>query len=157
VAKATVHMICGFVGAGKTTLARSIERETGGVRFSIDEWMITLYGHHMSRAEFSRREANCKSVIWQLCRRLLSLGIDVILDCGFWKRAERDEYRRLATEAGCRSRLYFLDVPEGELQERLRERNRDLPDGDFPITEEMFEMFKPWFEPPGEDEDFERV
>jgi predicted kinase len=37
-----VHMICGFAGVGKTTLARQLQRQTNGMRFSIDEWMISL-------------------------------------------------------------------------------------------------------------------
>ena len=33
-----LHMVCGGVGAGKTTYARKLADEIGGLRFSIDEW-----------------------------------------------------------------------------------------------------------------------
>ena len=40
----TVHMIHGYLGAGKTTLARRLEREAPAIRFTHDEWMARLYG-----------------------------------------------------------------------------------------------------------------
>ena len=39
-----LHMVCGGVGAGKTTYARKLADEIGGLRFSIDEWMTSLFG-----------------------------------------------------------------------------------------------------------------
>ena len=39
-----IHLICGSTGAGKTTYARELATNIGGVVFSIDEWMVTLFG-----------------------------------------------------------------------------------------------------------------
>ena len=41
---ATVHIVFGSQGAGKTTYARQLASETKGTRFSIDEWMGELFG-----------------------------------------------------------------------------------------------------------------
>ena len=38
-----VHLICGSTGAGKTTYALRLSEQLGAVRFSIDEWMATLF------------------------------------------------------------------------------------------------------------------
>jgi predicted kinase len=38
------HLIHGFLGAGKTTFARELERNIPAIRFSHDEWMVRLYG-----------------------------------------------------------------------------------------------------------------
>ncbi len=38
-----VHLIAGSTGAGKTTYARALAEQVGGVRFSIDEWMTALF------------------------------------------------------------------------------------------------------------------
>ena len=35
-------IVCGLPGAGKTTLARSLEAEYGAVRLCPDEWMAEL-------------------------------------------------------------------------------------------------------------------
>ena len=41
---ATLHLLHGPVGSGKTTFARQLERKIRAVRFTPDEWMIRLYG-----------------------------------------------------------------------------------------------------------------
>lgn len=40
---ADLILIVGCSGAGKTTYARRLADETGGIRFSIDEWMMALF------------------------------------------------------------------------------------------------------------------
>lgn len=43
--KPVAHIVIGFIGSGKTTFARKLERETGAVRFTKDEWMVRLFGN----------------------------------------------------------------------------------------------------------------
>ena len=38
-----IHLICGSTGAGKTTYAVRLSAELGAIRFSIDEWMASLF------------------------------------------------------------------------------------------------------------------
>jgi pantothenate kinase-related protein Tda10 len=42
-----VILVCGPVGAGKTTYSMALAKEIGAIRFSIDPWMQTLFakGH----------------------------------------------------------------------------------------------------------------
>jgi hypothetical protein len=40
----SAHLIYGYLGAGKTTFARQLERDIPAIRFSHDEWMVRLYG-----------------------------------------------------------------------------------------------------------------
>jgi predicted kinase len=39
------HIICGFIGSGKTTFARKLEKETGAIRITKDEWIIKIFGN----------------------------------------------------------------------------------------------------------------
>jgi len=39
--KPIVYVICGFIGAGKTTFAKKLEEKTGAVRITKDEWSIS--------------------------------------------------------------------------------------------------------------------
>ncbi len=43
--KPIVYLICGFIGAGKTTFAKKLEEKTGAVRITKDEWSIRLIGN----------------------------------------------------------------------------------------------------------------
>jgi len=78
------------------------------------------------------KRAAVESLQWDVAARALALGVDVILENGFWSRAERDEYRSRAKALGARVELRFLDVPRDELWARLSKRNADLPPGHGP-------------------------
>lgn len=41
---AEIHLLAALNGAGKTTLARRLEATLPAARFSLDEWMLRLYG-----------------------------------------------------------------------------------------------------------------
>ena len=43
--KATVYVLCGFIGAGKTTFAKKLAEQTGAVRITKDEWLIQMVGN----------------------------------------------------------------------------------------------------------------
>ena len=43
--KPIVYLICGFIGAGKTTFAKKLEEKTGAVRITKDEWSIHFIGN----------------------------------------------------------------------------------------------------------------
>jgi predicted kinase len=87
-----------------------------------------------------------------LALRVLSLGVNVVLDFGLWSRSEREELRARAESIGARSELHFLDVPLVVLLARLELRNADLPAGTFAIHEEELRLWSTWLEAPGADE-----
>lgn len=145
-------MLCGLTGSGKTTLAKRLEREENAVRFSVDEWMIDLFGHHMPREVFDERLATLEDLMWSAARRLLELDINIVLDFGFWKRAERLDFQARAQAAGATPLLYFFDIPLSELRRRLAARNEALEKGTFEVTPEMLDVFSSRFEPPTETE-----
>ncbi|KAB0679629.1 AAA family ATPase [Aureimonas leprariae] len=108
---ATARLIHGFIGAGKTTLARRLEAETGAIRFTHDEWMRRLYGRDPPEATFAesfRRVADLMEEVWTRC---LSAGADVVLDSGLWQRTERDRVRGIVRRLGAECRLYASPAP----------------------------------------------
>ena len=82
----TLHLLCGMAGAGKTTLAKRIEAETGAVRLSPDEWLLELMADPGDRAEMDRKRPSVEALQWQVAARLLDKGLDVVLENGFWQR-----------------------------------------------------------------------
>ncbi len=152
----TVHLICGLPGAGKTTLAKKIEDEQRALRFSLDEWLITLFGRYPitpdNHAAHVERVLSCRSLIWLMAERALHLGVDVILDDGFFLKEHRAEYRKLIENAGAKPKLYFVDVDSEKLLTRLHNRNKDLPTNNFAIENDLMAYFFSLFEPPTAEE-----
>jgi predicted kinase len=76
---ATLHLICGLPGSGKTTLAKKLEKSGSAVRFCPDEWIAEILLDPNDRKEMDRLRDIVESIQWSFAKRLLVLGIDVIL------------------------------------------------------------------------------
>lgn len=152
----TVHLICGLPGAGKTTLAKKIEEDQRALRFSLDEWLITLFGRYEitpeTHAAHVERVLACRCAIWMMAERALGIGVDVILDDGFFLKEHRAQYKDLILKAGAIPKLYFVDIDAEKLLSRLHSRNADLPTNNFAIENDLMTYFFSLFEPPTADE-----
>ncbi|HET9349382.1 MAG TPA: ATP-binding protein, partial [Arthrobacter sp.] len=110
---ATVVLMCGLPGSGKTSYAKTLER-TGYVRLSVDEEMWRLDRALAARFgtpeyfEFTlavERQVRCRLV------DLITGGRDVVVDLSFWSRQRREEYKAVITAHGGAWQLVYLDVP----------------------------------------------
>ncbi|MEN3333522.1 MAG: hypothetical protein V7641_2887 [Blastocatellia bacterium] len=149
---ATLHLMCGLPCSGKTTLAKQLEQERSALRLTPDEWIIRLFGADLSVEALDAARDPIETALWDLAARVLVLGVDVILDFGFWSRGEREEFRFRAAQLGARSELHFTDTSEDELLSRLAMRNACLPPGTFWIDDARFRLWFRCFEPPSPDE-----
>jgi predicted kinase len=142
----------GLPCSGKSTLARQLERELPALRLTTDEWHIRLFGQDANDPEHDTRHLAIEDMLWGIARRGLELGLNVILDFGFWARVEREDYRSRAKQLGARSEIHYLDVPEGELLRRLEERNSQPAGHSFIISPEAMRPWMAFFQEPTPDE-----
>lgn len=84
--------------------------------------------------------------------QLLKAGVAVVLDEGFWTRADRDKDRAQAEAVGAEVQLIYFDVPVEELRRRLAARNQNLIPGTFEIDDAAPDLFITKFEVPGPEE-----
>jgi len=144
---ATLFLICGLPGAGKTTLARRLEAEHGALRLTPDEWIHRLHGTSLDQERLDALRDPMESLQWEVASRVLSAGMSVILDWGFWSRAEREEFRARAARIGADTQVHVLDVPRHMLDERLATRNASLPPGAFRVTQAQLDQWVQLWEP----------
>jgi predicted kinase len=150
------YLIHGFLGVGKTTYAQRLEKETGAVRFSPDERMTQLHGDDPSAEHFARFHVAIMAQLNDEWPRAVQSGHDVILDYGFWTRAERDAVRHTAQSLGAIVQLYVIDCPEAIARQRIRLRNTMLR-GSLFIADASYDLLRARFEPLQDDEPHLRV
>ncbi|MEU4540277.1 AAA family ATPase [Streptosporangium sp. NPDC023825] len=141
-------LLCGLPGAGKTTLAKQLADQIPAVRLCPDDWLTRL-GIDLHEAEPRDR---LEGLFRQQSEDLLRLGVSVILEFGFWARAERDEIRLRARALGAAVELRYLPVPLDELWRRLEARNRQESPGIAVISRSMIEQWAEIFEAPDRSE-----
>jgi predicted kinase len=154
---ATLHLVCGSTGAGKTTYALRLVQELGAVHFSIDDWMVRLFGPDMSLQRgwpwISERVARCESLIMDSALALGRRDVSSILDLAFLRADLRQGVTRQAEAAGLARRLHFLDVPAEERWRRVCARNAAKGETyRVTVTRPMFDFIESMWQAPTADE-----
>jgi hypothetical protein len=142
----------GLPCSGKTTLARRMEVELRALRLTPDEWHLQLFGEDTLEPDHDRRHSLVESLMWQVAERSLHLGVDVILDFGFWARSERQDFRARARRLGVGFEVHYADCSLDELLRRLAQRNAAGTPGCFVIPEDRLRAWAGKFEPPDAEE-----
>lgn len=155
--KPVAHIVIGFIGSGKTTFARQLEKETGAVRFTKDEWMVRLFGNTPPKDTFEEYDSKMASLSTDMALKCLAAGIDIILDEGFWVKEQRDEIRERVQRVGAIPRMYYLKVPREVMKARTLRRTEESPIDSFTIDEESFNHYWQFFQPPDKDEEYRLV
>jgi predicted kinase len=153
----TVHLICGAIGAGKTTYAIALAARTGAVRLSMDDWMKNLFFADRPNPHgfewFLEREARCEVQMWEVAESIIERDVDVVFDLGLPRLEDRDRCRGRGMQTKGAVKLHYLDVDVETRRARVRRRNLERA-GTFAlqVTDAMFDFMERWFEPPTEDE-----
>lgn len=149
------YVICGFIGSGKTTFARKLEKETGAIRITKDEWVIKIFGNKIvSDKNFEEYDKNISELATDIAFTILKAGKNVIIDEGFWVKSQRDEIKKKILNLGAKPILYFVDCSIEEMKNRVINRSKKPPIDSFEINEEMFDKYLNFWEPPTKKEDF---
>lgn len=150
---ATIHILCGSTGAGKTAMARRLAEERGAIRFSIDDWLKTLFHPDLPPSHdiswILDRIERCETEIWKLVLQISARDVDTVLDLGFSKKTHREKFRALALDAGIHVQLHYLTAPSEVRRARVRERNATKSETySFQVPDPMFDFMEGFFEPP---------
>jgi predicted kinase len=154
---AMLHLVCGKVAAGKSTLTAKLSSVPGTVLISEDHWLATLYRNEMhSMADYVRVAPRLREAMGPHVVSLLRLGVSVVLDFPANTIANRAWMRGLFERGEADHRLHFLDVPDDVCRARMHARNR-AGGHDFAPTDETFAVITRYFVPPDDAEGFNVV
>ena len=147
-----LHMFCGKIAAGKSTLAARLAKAPRTILVSEDAWLHDLYADQMSTLrDFVEYSGRLRSVLAPHLCHLLGAGVSVVLDAQANTVASRRWMMGIVCEANVAHQLHLLDPPDDVCLERLRARNAAGTHA-FAATEEQFFQTTKYFEPPLADE-----
>lgn len=148
--KPTLYLMMGLPGAGKTTIAKLIEKITGAVRLSSDEARIMLW----ENPDFSDEEHQALyEYLDDQTKHLLQAGKSVVYDANLNRREHRQEKYDLASTLGIKVVLCWVKTPRQLAKERRIEdtsHHHLVTKDEDPAS--MFERIADIIEEPGTEE-----
>ena len=150
---ATLNVIFGPCGAGKTTYAHAFARREKAVAFILDDWMARMFGPDMPEPLqydwMIERVGRCEGQIWATAAGVLAAGTSVILDIGLMRVADRARVREIAEATGLDLQFHFVDAPQAVRRARVLDRNQVRGESfAIAVTPDLFEFIEGVYEPP---------
>ena len=151
---ATLHVVFGPSGAGKTTYAHAFARRERAVAFILDDWMARMFGPDMpTPLQYDwmiERVGRCEAQIWSVAAAIIATGTSVILDIGLMRKADRARVREIAEAVELPLQFHFIDAPQDVRRDRVG-GGRNVIQGEtfaIAVTPEMFDFIEGVYEAP---------
>ncbi len=145
---AELVLCCGKICSGKSTFAKRLETGSGFFPFSADDWMLHFYEETADRQLFDLRLAKCKSMIFSLAYKLLEKGQNVVLDFGFWTKAERMAAYADAERRGFRTTIVYFPIAYEEQVVNMQRRQAEATGRHYSFDERAVRELNLLFEEP---------
>ena len=143
---ATIHLMVGFMGFGKTTVAKELEKKLSAVRLTHDEIMFARYGRNPD--DFQTKYKIVDDEIRAQTAEYIRRRKDVILDYGFWTHAKREEYYQWAKTLTDHVVFHVIDCDMETAKQRVAERsnsdNKSLQIDDNAF-DSLLRQYEPWY------------
>lgn len=150
----TLHLLCGKIASGKSTLAKELADTPRTVIIGEDDWLEHLFpGEINSVDDYVRCTVRLRNAIGSHVTALLRIGVSVVLDFPANTVTNRTWMKSLLTGVQSELVLHFLDVPDDECLVRLRARNAARSHA-FVVDDAQFDLITSYFVAPDKAEGF---
>jgi predicted kinase len=151
---ATLHIFCGKIASGKSSLAARLAAGPGTVLLSEDQLLSRLYpGEILTLEDYVRSARRLREAVAPLVQDLLRQGLDVVLDFQANTPAGRHWFRSLFESAGASHQLHWLRAADATCKARLTARNAEGRH-EYQVSDAEFELFNSHIVPPTPEEGF---
>lgn len=151
---AKVYILCGKICSGKSTYSQKLRKSQKAVILSVDDITLTLLGQNGGDTLDVYVE-KLEQYFFQKSVEIVETGINVILDWGFWTKAERDFAKEFYNSHGIEYEFHYISINDEEWYRRLDKRNNDVLEKKseaYYVDEGLAEKFKSIFEIPTKNE-----
>ena len=121
---------------------------------SVDEIMLGIFGQHVGEKHDDYCE-NVQKYLFDKSLELIEVGVNVILDWGFWQKDKRDFAKEFFRSRNIGCELHYIDVNDEIWELRIAKRNSSISHGElnaYFVDENLARKFGAIFEPPSDDE-----
>lgn len=122
---AKVFMMCGKICSGKSTYAEALSKKHKAVILSVDEITLALFGQDAGEKHDYYVEKT-EEYLYRKSLDIIGVGVNVILDWGFWTKKERAFAREFYSSKNVQFEFYCIDIDDKEWHRRLQKRNKDV-------------------------------
>lgn len=152
-----LHLLCGKVAAGKSTLAAKLATADSTVLLAEDEWLAVLFADELQEPkDYLRYATKLRAAVAPHIVALLKAGMSVVLDFQANTVESRAWMRDLLDQTEADHQFHVLMPPDEVCLRRLRTRNASGLHP-FSITEEQFHQISAYFIAPSPQEGFNLV
>lgn len=151
---AKVIMTCGRICSGKSTYAEKLRVRYNAVVLSVDEITLALFDQNVGEKHDDYVERTEK-YLFDKSLDIISVGVDVILDWGFWTKIERDYARSFYGSKGIVCEFHYIDISDEKWHMRIDKRNRGITKGEavaYYVDENLVVKVNSIFERPDKEE-----
>ncbi|TCV87419.1 AAA family ATPase [Sulfurirhabdus autotrophica] len=153
----TLHLLCGKIASGKTTLAEKLSKNIRTILISEDEWLANLYPDQIKNiSDYVRCTGLFRNAVSRHIESLLKSGISVVLDFPANTPNTRKWMLNIIKQTGAAHQLHYLNCTDEICKERLRLRNIDGVH-QFKTSDAEYEQITKYFVPPSPEEGFNTI
>ena len=150
---AKIFLICGFLGAGKTTISKQLAKQYDAEYMNVDNHVMQMFARDEYESNWEKCFTTAEDDLWQKIQLCAQSNTNVVFDVGFWTRKSRDAARARARQIGMTPIVYYVYSPDEILKERIAQRPGRIAENNI----KNFDTIKQMFEEPQADEDFIRI
>ncbi|KAB0665870.1 AAA family ATPase [Oryzomonas japonica] len=149
-----LYLVCGKIGAGKSTLAHRLAANAKTILVSEDDWLSQIYADEINNlSDYVRCTGRFRKALAGHIAALLQAGLSVVLDFPANTPTSRQWAKALFEKADVAHELHYLDAPDETCKARLHERNA-ASSHPFMVSDNEFDEITHYFVPPSPDEGF---
>ena len=147
--------ICGKICSGKSYYAKQIKEKENAVILSKDEATYELIDN--KQGEFYNVFAErVNKYLMKKAVEIVKAGRNIILDWGFWTKAERQETTKYFNQFGIDVEWHYIDIEQTRWEQLIEERNIKIQSGnggsDIYVDEGLLNKLLSKIEEPPRDE-----
>lgn len=151
---AKVILICGKICSGKTFYCKNLQQRYNAVLLSCDEIESQIF-HHSLGENHDIVAVDIQKYLHKKAIDIISVGSNVVLDWGFWTKAERESVTRYYKLNNIAYEWHYVDVSDATWEGNIASRNESVISGksdDYYVDDGLLNKIKSLFEIPSKDE-----